>query len=100
QSWAQLADALKDEEAKVAEPGTDTADVLLELADVYGKLNNDSKVMAALSSALHQDPSRLEIYDRLCSLYEAKKRWPDLVKVLLEKAERVPLESTAPINGA
>src|SRR5882672_4420692 len=47
--------------------------------------------MTSLSSALAQDPSRLEVYDRLCALYEAKKRWPDLVKVLLEKAERVEL---------
>ncbi|TMQ23072.1 MAG: hypothetical protein E6J91_00595, partial [Deltaproteobacteria bacterium] len=38
QSWAQLADALKDEEAKVAEAGVDKANVLLELAEVYGKL--------------------------------------------------------------
>jgi golgin subfamily B member 1 len=93
QSWAQLADALKDEESKVAASGADKAGVLLELAEAYGKLNNDNQVMAALSSAVTQDPARLEIYDRLSALYEAKKRWPDLVKVLLEKAERVPLEA-------
>ncbi|HMG53842.1 MAG TPA: tetratricopeptide repeat protein, partial [Kofleriaceae bacterium] len=92
QSWAQLADALKDEEAKLAQTGPDKAGILLELADAYGKLNNDNQVMAALSAALSHDPSRLEIYDRLCALYEAKKRWPDLVKVLLEKAERVELD--------
>ncbi|HEX4416333.1 MAG TPA: tetratricopeptide repeat protein [Kofleriaceae bacterium] len=92
QSWAQLADALKDEEAKVVTGGGDKAEILLELSEVYGKLNNDNQVMTALSSALAQDPSRLEIYDRLGALYEAKKRWPDLVKILLEKAERVPLE--------
>jgi len=95
QSWAQLADALKDEEAKVAQSGPDKADILLELADAYGKLNNDNQVMTALSSALAQDPSRLEIYDRLGALYEAKKRWPDLVKILLEKADRVPPEAGA-----
>ena len=93
QSWAQLADALKDEEAKVVTSGPDKAVVLLELAEVYGKLNNDNQVMSALSAALQQDPDRLEIYDRLGTLYEAKKRWPDLVKVLLEKAERVPIEA-------
>lgn len=92
QSWAQLADALRDEEAKLAQTGPDKAGILLELADAYGKLNNDNQVMTALSSALQHDPSRLEIYDRLCALYEAKKRWPDLVKVLLEKAERVSLD--------
>src|SRR5262249_50059393 len=27
-------------------------------------------------------------YDRLAALYETKKRWPDLVKILGEKAER------------
>jgi hypothetical protein len=73
-SWAQLADALKDEEAKAASVGSDKAAVLLELADAYGKLNNDNQVMTALSSAQAQDPARLEIYDRLCTLYEAKKR--------------------------
>jgi tetratricopeptide (TPR) repeat protein len=93
QSWAQLADALKDEEAKLALAGADKASVLLELADAYARLNNDNQVMSALSAALQQDPGRLEIYDRLGALYEAKKRWPDLVKVLLEKAERVPLET-------
>ena len=93
QSWAQLADALKDEEAKLATSGADKASVLLELADAYAKLNNDNQVMAALSAALAQDPGKLETYDRLSALYEAKKRWPDLVKVLLEKAERVPLET-------
>ncbi len=87
-SWAQLADALKDEEAKAAPTGPDRAAILLELAEVYGKLNNDNQVISALSSAVQQDPSKLEIYDRLASLYEAKKRWPDLVKVLTEKAER------------
>jgi tetratricopeptide (TPR) repeat protein len=93
QSWPQLADALRDEEAKAATSGADKAELLLELADTYAKLNNDNQVMTALSSAMAQDPSRLEIYDRLGALYEAKKRWPDLVKVLLEKAERVPLEA-------
>ncbi|HEU0033618.1 MAG TPA: tetratricopeptide repeat protein [Kofleriaceae bacterium] len=88
QSWAQLADALKDEESKATTSGPEKAHVLLELAEVYGKLNNDNQVIAALSSALQQDPTRLEIYDRLGALYEAKKRWPDLVKVLNEKADR------------
>ena len=87
-SWAQLADALKDEEQKAVHSGPEKAELFVELAEVYGKLNNDNQVMAALNSALQQDPQRLEIYDRLGALYEAKKRWPDLVKVLSEKAER------------
>jgi tetratricopeptide (TPR) repeat protein len=87
-SWAQLADALKDEEQKTVHSSPEKAEMFLELAETYGKLNNDNQVMAALTAALQQDPQRLEIYDRLGSLYEAKKRWPDLVKVLTEKAER------------
>ena len=58
QSWAQLADALKDEEAKAAHSGADKAAVLLELAEIYGKLNNDNQVIAALNNAIQQDPSR------------------------------------------
>ena len=88
QSWAQLADALKDEDAKASPSGAEKADVQLELADVYGKLNNDNQIITALTAAIQADPGRLEIYDRLGALYEAKKRWPDLVKVLSEKAER------------
>ena len=87
-SWAQLADALKDEEAKAAATPADKAAVLLELADAYGKLNNDNQVMAALNSAVQADPTLTDAYDRLAALYEAKKRWPDLVKVLQEKADR------------
>ena len=93
-SWAQLADALKDEEAKAAATPADKAAVFLELADAYGKLNNDNQVMAALNSAVQADPTLGEAYDRLAALYEAKKRWPDLVKVLQEKADRS--RSTAP----
>jgi len=87
-SWAQLADALKDEEAKASQGGAEKATVLLELAEAYGKLNNDNQMISALNGAVQQDPSRLEIYDRLAALYETKKRWPDLVKVLSEKADR------------
>ena len=92
EAWAPLADALKDEEAKATPLAADKATVLLELAEAYGKLNNDNQVIAALTGAVAQDPSRVLAYDRLAALYEAKKRWPDLVKVLGEKAERA--EST------
>ncbi|MEP6866676.1 MAG: hypothetical protein ABJE66_39050, partial [Deltaproteobacteria bacterium] len=91
QSWAQLADALKDEEAKAAHSGADKASVYLELAETYGKLNNDNQVIAALNNAIQQDPTRPDAFDRLVALYEAKKRWPDLVKVLHDKAERTPI---------
>ncbi len=87
-AWAQLADALKDEDAKATPAGTAKAELQLELAEVYGKLNNDNQVISALNAAIQADPTRLEIYDRLGALYEAKKRWPDLVKVLSEKADK------------
>jgi len=87
-SWAQLADALKDEEAKAVTSGPEKADVFLELADTYSKLNNDNQLIGALQNAIKEDPSRIEVYDRLGAVYESKKRWPDLVKVLNEKAER------------
>jgi tetratricopeptide (TPR) repeat protein len=86
-SWAQLADALKDEEAKASPTGPEKAEVLLELAETYGRLNNDNQVIAALTNASQQDPTRLDVYDRLAAVYEGKKRWPDLVKVLTEKAK-------------
>ena len=86
-SWAQLADALKDEEAKAAPSGAEKAEVLIELAETYGKLNNDNQVIAALTNATQQEPTRLDLYDRLGAVYESKKRWPDLVKVLGEKAK-------------
>ncbi len=87
-AWAQLADALKDEDAKASPSGEDKAEVLLELAEVYGHLNNDNQVISALNGAVRADPTRVEVFDRLAELYESKKRWPDLVKVLSEKADR------------
>ncbi|HUJ57084.1 MAG TPA: hypothetical protein VLX92_01265, partial [Kofleriaceae bacterium] len=88
-NFAQLVDALKDEEAKASPTPLDKAPVFVELADAYGKLNNDNQVIASLTQALHHDPMQLDAYDKLAALYETKKRWPDLVKVLNEKADRV-----------
>ena len=87
-SWAQLADALKDEEVKAAFTGPEKAEVFVELADTYGKLNNDNQVIAALNNAIAQDPSKSDAFDKLVALYETKKRWPDLVKILQDKAEK------------
>ena len=87
-SWPQLVDALKDEEAKASASGEDKAAVFVELADAYSKLNNDNQVVAALTQAIQHDGSRREAFDKLTAIYEAKKRWPDLVKLLQEKAER------------
>jgi golgin subfamily B member 1 len=88
QAWPQLAEALRDEDQKLGLVGPEKAAIQLELAEVYGKLNNDNQVIAALTAASQADPQQLEIFDRLGAVYEAKKRWPDLVKVLTEKAER------------
>ena len=86
--WSQLADALRDEESKAAPGPVEKSAVLRELAEVYGKLNNENQVIGALTQSLAQDPNQPGLYDQLASIYEAKKRWPDLVKVLAEKAER------------
>jgi tetratricopeptide (TPR) repeat protein len=87
-AWAQLVDALKDEEGKACPTPADKASVFVELAEAYAKLNNDNQVIASLTQALHHDPQLTDAYDKLAALYEGKKRWPDLVKVLNEKAER------------
>ena len=65
-----------------ADAGADKATVFLELAETYGKLNNDNQVIAALNNAIQHDPTRPDAFDQLVALYETKKRWPDLVKVL------------------
>ncbi|NVB84939.1 MAG: tetratricopeptide repeat protein [Kofleriaceae bacterium] len=88
QSWAQLADALKDEEAKASPTPEEKSAVFVELAETYGKLNNDNQVISSLTQAIHHDPSRADAFDKLAAVYENKKRWPDLVKILNEKAER------------
>jgi golgin subfamily B member 1 len=44
--------------------------------------------IASLTAAILADPSQLELFDRLAAIYEAEKRWSDLVKVLSEKANR------------
>src|SRR5262249_40733020 len=62
----------------------------------YAKLNNDNQVISSLTQAINHDPGRTDAFDRLAALYEAKKRWPDLVKVLNEKADRT-LESTGKV---
>src|SRR6185503_11310005 len=41
EAWSQLADALRDEEAKAASSPAAKAAVLRELAEVYGRLNNE-----------------------------------------------------------
>ncbi len=86
-AWQQLADALKDEEAKAAQSPADKALAFRELADAYAKLNNENQVTAALTASLAQQPAG-DVYDQLAAIYEGKKRWPDLVKVLTDRAER------------
>ena len=66
-SWAQLVDALKDEEAKAASTPAEKAAVFVELAEAYGKLNNDNQVIASLTQAIHHDPSMMDAYDKLAA---------------------------------
>lgn len=87
-AWQQLVEALKDEEAKAAQTPADKALALRELGHAYGKLNNENQVIAALQAALQHEPDA-DAYDQLAAVYEGKKRWPDLVKVLTDRAERL-----------
>ena len=68
QSWAQLADALKDEEAKATPDPMEKANVFIELAETYARLNNDNQVISSLSQAVHHDPHNEEAFKRLRSL--------------------------------
>ncbi len=90
EKWKELVDALRDEEKNVTTKRGKVA-ALRDLASVYrDQLRNDVQAMNALSQATEVDPDNLEVYDELASQYEAKKRWPDLVKTLDAKAEHVP----------
>jgi tetratricopeptide (TPR) repeat protein len=44
--------------------------------------------MAAWAASLQHEPSA-EAYDALAAIYESKKRWPDLVKLLSDRAEKL-----------
>jgi tetratricopeptide (TPR) repeat protein len=83
-AWQPLVDAAKDEEAKVATTPHDKAAALRDVAFGYSKLGNENQVITALAAALHLAPDD-EAYDQLAAIYENKKRWPDLVKLLGEK---------------
>lgn len=93
EAWQQLVDALKDEDAKAAPSPADKAVIYRELAETYQRLNNENQVISALQQSLAHDPSQIELYDQLANIFENKKRWPDLVKVLTEKAERAATAS-------
>ena len=88
-SWAQLADALKDEEAKASRgrrrEGRGVPRARRDVRQAQQRQPGHLGAHAARSSRIRRGST---IYDRLGALYEAKKRWPDLVKVLTEKAER------------
>ncbi|KAB2911170.1 MAG: tetratricopeptide repeat protein, partial [Kofleriaceae bacterium] len=86
-AWQQLVEALKDEEAKAAQTPQEKALALRELAEAYAKLNNENQVISALQASLQHAPEAAT-YDQLATIYENKKRWPDLVKVLTDRAER------------
>ncbi len=90
EKWKELVNALRDEEKNVTSKRGKVA-ALRDLASVYrDHLRNDVQAMNALSQATEVDPSNLEVYDELAGQYEAKKRWPDLVKTLDAKADHVP----------
>jgi golgin subfamily B member 1 len=93
ESWQQLVEALKDEDAKAAPSPADKAVIFRDLAEAYGRLNNENQVISALQQSLAHDGSQLELYDQLAGIFENKKRWPDLVKILTEKADRTAAAS-------
>ncbi|HVV83476.1 MAG TPA: tetratricopeptide repeat protein [Kofleriaceae bacterium] len=86
-TWQPLVDALKDED-KVASTPAEKAAVQRDLAFAYGKLNNDNQTMAAWAASLHHEPNA-EAYDALAAIYDSKKRWPDLVKLLSDRADKL-----------
>ncbi|MEZ4362322.1 MAG: tetratricopeptide repeat protein [Kofleriaceae bacterium] len=94
ESWQPLVDALKDEEHRAAQDGADKALVFRELAEAYLQLGNENQAISALQQSLSHDGDQLELYDQLASIFESRKRWPDLVKALTEKADRSPNAST------
>ncbi|MBK9030356.1 MAG: hypothetical protein IPL61_03295 [Myxococcales bacterium] len=85
-AWQPLVDAAKDEEKVATEPH-DKAVALRDLAHGYAKLNNENQVIAALTASLAHEADD-GAYDQLAEIYEHKKRWPDLVKMLNERADR------------
>ena len=90
--WNALVEALKDESQKIESERHRVA-VLKELAAVYREhLRNDVQSLNTLQQIAKLQPSNIEIYDELASQYEAKKRWPDLVKTLNAKAEHLQSE--------
>ncbi len=92
-AWQQVVEALKDEDSKAAPGAADKAVVYRELAEAYGRLGNENQVISALQQSLAHDGSQLDLYDQLATIFENKKRWPDLVKTLTEKAERTATAS-------
>ncbi|MEZ4399395.1 MAG: tetratricopeptide repeat protein [Kofleriaceae bacterium] len=83
--WQALVDAARDED-KVASAPADKAAALRSLAQGYEQLGNENQVMSTLVALVAVAPSD-DAYDQLAALYENKKRWPDLVKLLGERAE-------------
>ncbi|NJM90740.1 MAG: hypothetical protein HC863_00125, partial [Myxococcales bacterium] len=88
EAWQQLVDALKDEDSKAANGDAAKAVVYRDLAEAYLKLNNENQAISALQQSLTHDPDQLDLYDQLATIFEGRKRWPDLVKTLSEKADR------------
>ncbi|HYU15896.1 MAG TPA: tetratricopeptide repeat protein, partial [Candidatus Acidoferrum sp.] len=86
EKWGPLVEALKDEEHRLSATPDEQVAVLHELADAYTRLRNDLTAVNTLNQILKIDPGNIPALDRLIALYEAMKRWPDLVAALGKRA--------------
>ncbi len=91
--WNALAEALKDELNKATISESGQVHVLRELVEVYRKGRNETQVIATLQQIVKLSPEQVDVYDELATAYEAKNRWPDLVKTLTKKAEHLDDET-------
>ncbi len=89
EKWSRLIEALKGQ-AAAATRKDDKFAALEEMADVYeSHLNNPTQWMRTIDSMLEINPKRYDLYDRLATFHESKKRWQDMVKVYKRKAENL-----------
>ena len=86
EKWGPLVEALKDEEQRLSSDPAAQVAVLHQLSDAYHQMRNDLTAVNTLQQVLKIDPSDMAALDKLVSLYEGMKRWPDLVGTLGKKA--------------
>src|SRR5262245_559318 len=88
--YANLVDALREEEQLGCATTADRIEVLLELAEVCRvEQRNDAGAATALRRALDLQPDDLTVLDRLATLFEALKQWRDLASLLGRRAQHV-----------